>query len=73
MMNWQPIETAPKDETWVLLFFGDGPWPPEANGIDIGFWSEEYGDWFDSEAAGNSLTEHSKPTHWQPLPSPPPP
>ncbi len=72
-MTWQPIETAPKDETWVILYFAEGcPWQAEANGMVFAFWSTgEDPDWYDSEAASNSLTEHYKPTHWMPLPAPP--
>jgi hypothetical protein len=75
MTGWQSIETAPKDETFVLLYFPPGmePWQAEADGMVLGFWSEEYADWFHSEAAGNSLTARgaAQPTHWMPLPEPP--
>jgi hypothetical protein len=69
-MEWQPIESAPRDETWLLLYWGDEqPWQVEANGMALGFWSIEGADWFDSEAASNPLLA---PTHWMPLPAPPP-
>lgn len=71
-MDWQSIESAPKDETWVILFFADrAPWQAEADGMVLGFWSEEYGAWFDSEAASNALNESVEPTHWMSLPAPP--
>lgn len=65
--KWQPIETAPRDESWVILY-GDYMGEPRAV---LGFWG--YGeDWFDSEAASGSLTAFGwRPTHWMPLPSPP--
>ncbi len=49
----------------MILWFQDGsPIGPEPK-VRSGFWSIEYGDWFDSEAASNSLTEFlGNPTHW---------
>jgi len=56
MTDWQPIETAPKDSTSVLLvkrheqgvaFYRDGKW----------------------RLGGQMYFD--KPTHWQPLPAPP--
>lgn len=68
-MTWQPIETAPKDETPVLL------WCPQSwdtRGVRVGFWSEQYEDWFDSDAASISIFAiYSIITHWMPLPPPP--
>lgn len=72
---WQPIETAPKDQTRVLLC---GP-----ESIDIGMWQEEQPDvvesgtlveagmdagWFGSEGMWPG---GEQPTHWMPLPDPP--
>ena len=63
----QPIETAPKDETWIMLF-GDLYGEPHGH---VGFWSEDDADWFDSEAASKSLTAFGwKPTHWCPFDDP---
>jgi len=39
-MSWPTIETAPKDETWVLLR-GDVDGEPK---VVLGFWSEDEGD-----------------------------
>jgi hypothetical protein len=56
MTDWQPIETAPKDGIWVLLYSPPGGfsvaryWP--SFGFRGGFW--------DGDA-----------THWMPLPAPP--
>lgn len=71
MSDWQPISTAPKDETWVLLYTAnDG-----AGGIVMGCWDagcdateDDPGypaGWMD--AGGFFL----HPTHWMPLPEPP--
>lgn len=62
--EWKPIETAPKDETWVILY---GDLWGEPHGC-IAFWSPD-GGWCDSEAASNPVTDWGwKPTHWMPLP-----
>lgn len=63
-MNWQPLETAPKDGTFVLMY---------RNGtVDTARW---YDDWmFGRSAWGNgswSYPDHALPSHWMPLPEPP--
>ena len=67
--EWQPIETAPKDGTPIILGFPDmaceGYWmcDPSRN-----HWGET--GWFASDS--DVLFEHPwKPTHWMPLPEPP--
>ena len=55
--KWQPIETAPKDDTDMLLFCGDG--------ICIGSYAAGMF-WF----VQNDY-ELRDPTHWMPLPEPP--
>ena len=40
-MEWKPIETAPQDGTWMLLYFA-GP-----QYYKIAFWSEKSADWYD--------------------------
>ena len=62
-MEWQPIETAPKDGTWVFLYVpGHGPtrakWSRLVSGV--------YG--WTSHQSGNYI---SRATHWMPLPEPP--
>ena len=64
MNEWQPIESAPKDETWIILY---GDHLGEPHGC-IAFWSPD-GGWFDSEAASKPVTAFGwTPTHWMPLP-----
>lgn len=65
-MNWQPLETAPKDGTRLLLLSG-----PE---IDVGYWSESVwcqtlatqGAWIIYENRSDTVILY--PTHWMPLP-----
>jgi hypothetical protein len=60
-MAWQPIESAPKDGTRVML--ADAEW------TDIGRWRIESQLWMDDDDAG--WTDPFWPTHWMPLPPPP--
>lgn len=59
--QWQPIETAPKDGTEILVF--------DAGAIFISLWftDPDRGEqgWWD-----NGIVE-PPPTHWMPLPDPP--
>jgi hypothetical protein len=79
-MNWQPIDTAPNDGTWILLYGGncgedeyDGgsrivsaQWTRFLNGQKMvkGHWQFA---WFD----GGYYGEYKNPTHWMPLPAGP--
>ena len=68
MTEWQPIETAPKDGTPVLLWpfapqdFWAGYAPQE---VCLGFNALDEG-WFNPEQRCAF-----EPTHWMPLPAPP--
>ena len=72
-MTWQPIETAPKDGTVILLY---SPEKWDSDGMWIGWWfdegdSREHG-WYDSESASHKASFlNGEPTHWHPLPEPP--
>jgi hypothetical protein len=67
--KWQPIETAPKDGTEVLIFekghefgydYAIGKFvKPRWAGDEVGGWSNR-----------NSTTEYNHPTHWQHLEPP---
>jgi hypothetical protein len=65
--EWRPIETAPKDETTVLLHC---PQSWDTEGLRVGWWHD--GHWYDDESASHPLTDlYGEPTHWMPAPPPP--
>jgi hypothetical protein len=74
MMDWQPIETVPKDtgEAFLLCEYDPGEgWCtlyPFAD-VVVGWW--DHGEWRDHGDIGcNGLAEF-EPTHWMPLPPQP--
>lgn len=81
-VQWQPIETALKDGTHVMLSRGDrvtlGNWEsvistsPEyhANGTYLGQF-EDGDSWEGWMSWDGGFCEETPPTHWQPLPEPP--
>ncbi|MDB5557092.1 MAG: hypothetical protein JWQ36_26 [Enterovirga sp.] len=63
--QWMPVESAPKDEP-ILVY--TRPW-----GAIVAVLSTEFGEWLSRMQVPVSIREeHELPTHWQPLPSPPP-
>lgn len=75
MSEWQPIETAPRDGTRILLFTqwrGDEISPEPFSEIQIGEWDEGNpapGVWH--RRAGWSVEKVGDATHWMPLPPAP--
>ena len=70
--EWRPIETAPKDGTWVLLGSNgtdssSGTWVTQGYFYDEGW----RGETTDDGAPGYCVLHDSQPTHWLPLPTPP--
>lgn len=61
MSEWQPIETAPKDGTIVLLY--DGAYPI------AGFF--DFGGWIPADVDLQDMWPQIEVTHWMPLPEPP--
>ena len=59
--TWQPIETAPKDGTWIMTYC---PALSVASYPTVVFWDDGW------VPPGNDLSE-VEPTHWMPLPAPP--
>ena len=74
-MTWQPIETAPKDGQYVLVF------DPESRRSRVCQWDREFeygrsgyiGAWTDRPVLSFGCEECKsyQPTHWMPLPEPP--
>ncbi len=59
--DWQPIATAPKDETQILIWWEGDEF------MNIGYWEDgKHGGWHSTEGE-----RFESPTHWQPLPAPP--
>lgn len=78
MSEWQPIETAPKDGTRILLhtrWDGDEITPDAFDEVQIGWWDD--GNALDDPAsiwhrpARWELDKVGDPIHWMPLPEPP--
>jgi hypothetical protein len=77
---WQPIETAPKDGTEVLLFY-----PEMQTAVRVGYWyhsvttmngkvTSDSAHWSADPTLGFWLGEKRKPilpSHWMPLPAAP--
>jgi len=71
MMDWQPIETAPKDGTRVLLYCAKAStqtkWRQGMQAVD--YWRTRENAGF--EGWGKFNKSHFPATHWMPLPEPP--
>ena len=63
-MRWQPIETAPKDGTEVLMFCA----PDE---MVTALWSYSHWSLVQCGSYADDSYLFSDPTHWMPLPAPP--
>jgi len=82
-MEWQPIETAPKDGTEVIACFSNnygfqenpttyGPWTCAfRNGKWMASWGDRAVIYSESWAGTEYQEAEIDPTHWMPLPSPP--
>jgi hypothetical protein len=74
MNDWQPIATAPKDGSDILLFNGSSQRMQVCSwGYDDLFKSEPK-EWIFGESQGehNEYSVFDNPSHWMPLPPPPP-
>lgn len=71
-MEWQPIETAPKDGTPVLLTIAGRPLEPDEDAhCAVGRWSDDA--WGEEDWCMDAGDFWSGATHWMPLPEPPTP
>lgn len=59
--QWQPMETAPRDGTMVLMW--------TECGVVIGFWGQRANQWLRPASSHNKDLEDVR--HWMPLPKPP--
>ena len=71
-MDWQPIETAPKDGTSILLLIEDvaieGYWEVPTYASGKPYW---YVPSVSSHGCGCCPSDNEEPTHWMPLPAKP--
>ena len=68
-MDWQPIETAPKDGTHILAYQHTND-PDDEHVIYVVLYRKVLGEWEWIEARGEEYACF-EPTHWMPLPNPP--
>ena len=77
MTEWQPIASAPKDGTNVLLYI-----PNYGSHIHIGFFTDmvmishgkvksDNKHWTAMDGLFSHMRNHPEPSHWMPLPTPP--
>lgn len=75
-MEWRPIETAPRDGTWLLVF-EPSKWSPNIHVVRWGEpeWTLEKSPpktWVTMALGPNPDTyDADEATHWMPLPEPP--
>jgi hypothetical protein len=78
MTEWQPIETAPKDQ-WIFVYEGNVKRFSVKNcyvcqwAYADQFWYEKTSNIPDITRLKNNITTYltCRPTHWMPLPEPP--
>lgn len=80
MSEWQPIETAPKDGAWVLLYSPDERERERGDpAVQVGCWGSSGYNRNNHWVYGPEGHEHAHrhgfygATHWMPLPEPPKP
>ena len=61
-MEWQQIETAPRDGSNLILW---------CDGVTVGSWSANVHPWNDGNWWIDGMQVTGNPTHWMPLPEPP--
>ncbi len=71
MSEWQPIETAPKDRTPIDVW-GDYGRVCDVSWRDAPSHDERGAGWRDTDGTFLGPPFLATPTHWMPLPDPPP-
>ena len=83
MSEWQPIETAPKDGTWILVWGGEATDERDDRNDKaershaVAQWTtylngrHHEGHWQFAWYDGGFYGYYDKPTHWMLLPAPP--
>lgn len=72
-MRWQPIETAPKDDSYLLVSNGHGVWVARFKSVYQSGWKPP-SPWQSMMLNHDhipSAKRNGNPTHWMPLPTPP--
>jgi hypothetical protein len=64
-VNWQPIDSAPKDGRSVLAYAGEVVVMRYIADRDCNLWV------YTDELLSDACPEPDQPTHWVPLPAPP--
>lgn len=75
-MDWQPIETAPRDGTGILVWTERGCFSVEWNGPSLPRFEQNESAYSDGWYVDNGSRDlydlrGPSPTHWMPLPEPP--
>jgi uncharacterized protein DUF551 len=71
MIDWQPIETAPRDGTNIMLYYPLKEVNESWEGIVFCYWNKWENNWVWSGRARRTFSRGFQPTHWMPLPEPP--
>jgi hypothetical protein len=72
-MAWQPIKTAPKDGTLILIYDPTvRPYWPHSLSVDVVCWDDvwEGGNTWRSSGYTDYANTYPAATHWMPLPEP---
>ena len=65
MSEWHPIETAPKDASWIMLGISG------RNEVMLGYWHNLFQAWWGQTCANGEFKQWQRATHWMPMPDAP--
>lgn len=63
--QWEPISTAPRDGTWILLA------RPGHDEVLLGYWHRTHNAWWGQGGTGGTWKKWQEATKWLPVPAPP--